>query len=85
MVTEEYYNELTESMAKRSVESLIEEFNQQVGSTAWTSIRGLHDSVLIDALIAKGVDVSAVYDGANISFKEHVALDKEHNKLYLVK
>lgn len=34
MVTEEYYNELKESMSKRSVESLIEEFNQQVGSRA---------------------------------------------------
>ena len=42
MVTEAYYNELKESMAKRSVESLIDEFNQQVGNTrldfySWSS------------------------------------------------
>lgn len=75
MVTKEYFDELKESMAKRSVESLIDEFNQQVGSCAWTSIRGLHDSVLIDTLIDKGIDVSAVYDGASISFDRKVKLN----------
>ena len=84
MVTAEYYKELQESMAKRSVESLIDEFNQQVGSRAWTSIRGLHDSVLIDTLIAKGVDVSAVYDGVDISFARKVKLNTDKNKLLLV-
>ena len=75
MVTKEYFEELKENMAKRSVESLIAEFNQQVGSRAWTSIRGLHDSVLIDTLIEKGIDVSAIYDGANISFDRKVKLN----------
>ena len=81
MVTEAYYNELKESMAKRSVESLIDEFNQQVGSRAWTSIRGVHDSLLIEALIAKGVDVSAVYDGVTISFSKKVKLNEANNKV----
>ena len=76
MVTEEYYKKLQADMASRSVESLIAEFNQQVGSRSWTSIRGLHDSVLIDTLIAKGIDVSAVYDGVNISFKKKVSLNE---------
>ena len=75
MVAKEYYDELKESMAKQSVESLIDEFNLQVGSRAWTSIRGLHDSVLIDTLIEKGIDVSAIYDGASISFKRKVRLN----------
>ena len=80
MVTKEYFDELHEEMASRSVESLVEEFNQQVGRRSWTSIRGLHDSVLIDTLIAKGVDVSAVYDGVTISFKRKIKLndDKTH-------
>ena len=75
MVTKEYFDELKESMAKQSVESLIDEFNHQVGSRAWTSIRGLHDSVLIDTLIEKGIDVSAIYDGANISFDHKVKIN----------
>jgi len=81
MVTEEYFNELKESMAKRSVESLVTEFNKQVGSRAWTSIRGLHDSVLIDTLIAKGIDVSAVYDGVDISFARKIALSKDKKQI----
>ena len=68
----------------RSVESLVAEFNKQVGSRAWTSLRGLHDSVLIDTLIEKGVDVSAVYDGVEISFKRKIALDKDKNSIIFV-
>lgn len=81
MVTEEYYNNLQKEMAGRSVESLVEEFNQQVGNTGWTSTRGVHDSVLIDTFIAKGIDVSAVYDGVDISFKRHVALSDDKTKI----
>ena len=84
MVTKEYFDELTESMAKQSVESLVEDFNKQVGSNAWTSIRALHDSVLIDTLIAKGVDVSAVYDGVEISFARKIALNSDKTKVILL-
>jgi hypothetical protein len=81
MVTKEYFDNLQKEMANKSVESLIEEFNQQVGNTGWTSIRGVHDSVLIDTLIAKGVDVSAVYDGCEISFKRKVNYNMKDNKV----
>lgn len=81
MVTEEYFEELKSNMAKKSVEALVAEFNRQVGSTAWTSIRGLHDSVLIDTLIAKGVDVSAVYDGVDISFARKIKLNEDKTKV----
>lgn len=84
MVTKEYFDDLQEEMANKSVEALVKEFNQQVGNTGWTSIRGLHDSVLIDTLIAKGVDVSAVYDGVDISFARKVKLNTDKNKLLLV-
>ena len=81
MVTHEYFEELKENMEKKSVESLVSEFNRQVGRRAWTSIRGLHDSVLIDTLIAKGVDVSAVYDGVEISFARKIALSKDKKQI----
>ncbi len=81
MVTKEYFDDLQEEMANRSVESLVEEFNQQVGRRSWTSIRGLHDSVLIDTLIAKGVDVSAVYDGVTISFKRKIMLNDDKTRV----
>lgn len=84
MVTEEYFEELKSDMAKKSVDALVAEFNRQVGSTAWTSIRGLHDSVLIDTLIAKGVDVSAVYDGVDISFARKIKLNDDKTKVLFV-
>ena len=83
MVTKEYFEELKASMAKKRVCVLISEFNRQVGSTAWTSIRGLHDSVLIDTLIAKGIDVSAVYDGVSISFAGKIKLNADKTKIVL--
>ncbi len=84
MVTKEYFDNLQKEMASKSVEALVKEFNQQVGNTGWTSIRGLHDSVLIDTLIAKGVDVSAVYDGVDISFKRKIKFNEDKTKVILV-
>lgn len=84
MVTEEYFEELKSDMAKKSVDALVAEFNRQVGSTAWTSIRGLHDSVLIDTLIAKGVDVSAIYDGVDISFARKIKLNDDKTRVLFV-
>ena len=81
MVTAEYYKELQESMSARSVESLIDEFNQQVGKRSWTSIRGLHDSVLVDTLVAKGIDMSPVYDGVTISFKRKIKLNPDKKQI----
>ena len=81
MVTEEYFNELKENMSKRSVESLVAEFNQQVGRKAWTSIRGVHDSILVDTLVAKGIDMSAVYDGVTILFSKKIKLNEDKNKV----
>ena len=83
MVTEKYFNELKESMMQKSVDSLISEFNRQVGSNAWTSLRGVHDSVLIDTLIAKGIDVATIYDGVDISFKHKVKLSEDKTRIIL--
>ena len=84
MVTKEYFDDLQEEMANKSVEALVKEFNRQVGNRGWTSLRGLHDSVLINTLIAKDVDVSAVYDGVDISFARKVKLNTDKNKLIFV-
>ena len=83
MVTEKYFNELKESMMQKSVDALICEFNRQVGSNAWTSLRGVHDSVLIDTLIEKGIDVSTIYDGENISFEKRIKLNEAKNRVIL--
>ena len=60
---------------------LVELFNTEVGNRGWTSERSSFDAALIDAFINKGVDVSAVYDGTSISFRQKVTLDSESQKL----
>ena len=69
----------------QSTEAQVEQFNAQVGKRCWTSARAAHDTAIIDTLIDRGVDVSAVYDGESISFKEHVVFNDDLNKLYIVK
>ena len=60
--------------AAASTQNLVEEFNRQVGSKAWTSSRAVHDQALIAELQGRGIDLSAVYDGQSIDFSRTVHL-----------
>ena len=68
-------------LSSMPVFQLVEYFNREVGSRGWTSERGAFDAALIDALINKGIDVSAVYDGTSISFKHKVSLVSDSKTL----
>lgn len=63
----------------QSTVALEEQINNKVCKFCWTSARAVHDTALID----RGVDVS-VYDGESISIKEHMVLNEDLNKLFLV-
>ena len=78
------YINIKNSVNHQSTEALVEQFNAQVGNRCWASARAAHDTAIIDTLIDRGMDVSAVYDGKSISFKEHVVLNEDLNKLFLV-
>lgn len=78
------YQKIKNIITKLNVESLIEEFNALVGKRYWTSARAAHDAALIDSLIKKGIDVSAIYDGRAISFTKRIALNHDMNKVELV-
>ena len=84
MVKKYKYRNIKNSVNHQSTEALVEKFNAQVGQRCWASARAAHDTAIIDTLIDRGVDVSAVYDGESISFKEHVVLNEDVNKLFLV-
>ena len=79
------YRNIKNSGNHQSTEAQVEQFNAQVGKRRWTSARAAHDTAIIDMLIDRGVDVSAVYDDESISFKEHVVFNDDLNKLYIVK
>ena len=68
-------------LSSTPVFQLVEYFNREVSSRAWTSERAAYDTALIDAFINKGVDVSAVYDGSSTSFKHKVSLDADCKRL----
>ena len=78
------YRNIKNSVNHQSTETPVEQFNAQVGKRCWASARAAHDTALIDTLIDRGMDVSVVYDGENLSFKEHVVLNEDLNKLFLV-
>ena len=65
-----------------STQSLVEEFNRQVGHNAWTSARAFHDQALIIELQGRGIDLSAVYDGRSINFSRPVRLDETTSSLF---
>ena len=73
--------EFAARFAAASTQSLITEFNRQVGSNAWTSARALHDQALIAELQGRGIDLTAVYDGRSIDFSRPVHLDETTSRL----
>ena len=67
--------------AAASTQSLVEEFNRQVGINAWTSARAVHDQARIAELQGRGIDITVIYDGHSIDFNRHVRLDEATNSL----
>ena len=73
--------EFAARFAAASTQSLITEFNCQVGSNAWTSTRAVHDQALITELQGRGIDLTTVYDGRSIDFSRPVRLDEMASSL----
>ena len=70
-----FCNDFAARFAATTLTSLVESFNSQVGNRGFNSMRAAHDRALIDELVRRGIDVSAVFDGTAISFAHHVGLD----------
>ena len=71
-------------LSSTPVSQLIQYFNNEVGSRAWTSERAAFDAALIDAFINKGIDVSDIYDGRSICFKHKVDYDTTLKRLSII-
>ena len=70
-----FYNDFAAHFAAGTLTSLVESFNNQVGIRGFNSARAAYDQALIDELVRRGIDVSAVFDGTTISFAHYVGLD----------
>ena len=84
MASSNMYSDIKNRVSQQSTVALMEQFNIQVEKRCWASARAVYDTALINTLKDRGVNVSAVYDGESISFKEHVVLNEDLNKLFLV-
>ena len=84
MSTNNSLQEFAARFAAASTQSLVEEFNRQVGNTGWTSARAVHDQALIAELQGRGIDISAVYDGCSIDFSQLVKLHDVTNSIIQV-
>ena len=68
-------------LSSTPIPQLVQYFNNEVGSHAWTTQRAAFDTALIEALIYKGIDVSEIYDGHSIIFKRKITYEATSNNL----
>ena len=78
-----FYKDFAARFAADTLTLLVESFNNQVGKRGFNSARAAYDQALIDELVRRGIDVSAVFDGTTISFAHYVELD--NNSLVIKK
>ena len=78
-----YYIKFALQFADMQINELVNIFNHQVDNRGWTSMRSYHDQALIDEFQRRGIDVSAIYDRATISFAHHIRYNFFQNKLVL--
>ena len=76
-------SQFASQFAEASLTSLLQSFNAQLANRGFNSTRAAHDHALIDELVRRGIDVSAISDGHSTSFAHHVALDESTMKLVI--
>ena len=78
-----YYIRYALRFADMQISQLVTVFNDQVQNPGWSSMRAYHDQALIDEFTRRGIDISAVYDGATISFAHPVRYSLADNKVVI--
>ena len=78
-----YYIRYALRFADMQIPQLVTLFNDQVQNPGWSSMRAYHDQALIDEFTRRGIDISAVYDGATISFAHPVRYSLADNKVVI--
>ena len=66
-----------------SIQELVDIFNQSVGNHGWTSMRAVHDQLLIQEFSRRGIDISAIHEGNTTDFTRKVVYDESQQKLLI--
>ena len=84
METKHFNQDFAAKFQAASIQELVEIFNHSVGGHGWTSIRAVHDQMLISEIIRRGIDVSVIHKGNTTDFTHKVVYDESQNKLLIV-
>lgn len=84
MVNNPIYNTFAKIFADNTLSLLVKNFNAQVGNRGWTSTRAAYDCALIDEFIRRGFDVSSIYDGSSISFRNEIKVNEETKRIEIL-
>jgi len=76
-----YYTKYALQFADMQIPELVNEFNAQVQSRAWSSMRAYHDQALIDEFQRRGICTAAVHHGRTVSFAHRIRYDVGSNSL----
>ena len=79
-----YYIKYALQFADMQIPELVNEFNAQVQSRAWSSMRAYHDQALIDEFQNRGINVSAISDGRSINFAKQIKYNLDSHKLIVI-
>ncbi len=73
------YQEFLSRFEGYNVYQLVNSFNKEVGSTAWTSGRGNYIAALVDTLQLKSINVDAIKQDNAIVLKDPIYIDRNNN------
>ena len=79
-----YYIKFALQFADMQIPELVNTFNQQVQSHAWSSMRSYRDKALLNEFQRRGIDTSAVSNGKAICFAHPIRYDLPNNRLVTV-
>lgn len=85
MVNHIYYIKFALEFADMQISELVNVFNREAGTRAWSSMRAYHDRALIDEFRNRCINLSEITDGEAISFAHKVFFDIQNNKLIPIK
>jgi len=83
METNRLKQDFAASFTTASIQELVESFNHSANNRGWTSMRAVHDQMLIQEFMRRGIDISAIHEGNITNFSHAVVYDDEHNKLVI--
>lgn len=83
METKYFNQDFAAKFQAASVQELVDIFNQSVCNRGWSSMRAVHDQMLIQEFMRRGIDISAIHEGNTTDFTRKVVYDESQRKLLI--